>query len=144
MPFCDICGREAYLLTALVEGTELDVCEECSIHGKVLKRPKPIFKEDKKIKEERVVDFVSGYGNLVKRARERLGLNQKEFAKRLNEKETIIQKIETEKIKPTIELAKKLERSVGIKIIEELKNNTIKKEKRKEISQFTFGDFIKT
>ncbi len=144
MPYCDICGKEAYLLTALIEGSELSVCDECSVYGKVLKRPKPIFKEDKKVEEERMVDFVSGYGELVKRGREKLGLNQQEFAKRINERETIIQKIETEKIKPTIELARRLERFLGIKMIEELKKEDVKKEKRKEAGPFTFGDFIKS
>jgi len=147
MPSCDICGKEGYLVSALIEGTVLNVCEGCAIHGKILKRPSSAInsqsQKKEKFVEEKTIDFVSGYGSIIRREREKLGLTQKDFAMKINEKESTIQKIENEKIKPTIDFAKKFERIFGIKIIEEVKEEEIKREKKKEKNFFTLGDFIK-
>ena len=31
---CDMCGKDAPLFRTLVEGTEINVCEDCTRHGK--------------------------------------------------------------------------------------------------------------
>ena len=85
---------------------------------------------------------VSNYGSLIKNAREKMGLKQEELAKKLNEKESIIQKIETANFKPGMKLAKKLERFFGIKLIEEVEVEKVKIKKESSES-FTLGHFIK-
>ena len=145
---CDMCGSAGRLQRALVEGTEMDVCEGCAKFGKVLRRPITFVnkgKETKKIiaKPEKVTIIVSGFGNKVKKARERLGLTQEEFSKKVAEKESLIQQIETEKIKPKIETARKIERALDIHLVEEYEEEGSSFSVPQKTKEFTIGDMIK-
>ncbi len=69
--------------------------------------------------EEAETDFlVEGFGQAIKRARDQRQWHQRELAQKLNEKESIISKIETGKFEPDAKLARKLEKLLGIKLIE--------------------------
>ncbi len=144
---CDLCGKVGNSLNrALIEGVELNVCSECSKFGNVLAPIKRnVGKEPIKEfppKEEKIELLVEDYAEIIKKKRESMGLTQKEFANKLNEKESAIHKIETGAIEPSLSLAKKLERILGVKLIEEHQEKheaiTIKK-----AEGFTLGDFIK-
>ena len=146
---CDLCGKvDERLNRALIEGVELNVCNDCSRFGKVLGSVKKFAKEHlrkEKLqeKEEKVELLVEDYHDIIKKGRELMGLSQKDFASRLNEKESVVHKIETGAFEPQLELAKRLEKILGVKLVEEIeeKHEPIKK-KREE--GFTIGDFIKT
>ncbi|MEM3194056.1 MAG: helix-turn-helix domain-containing protein, partial [Candidatus Bathyarchaeia archaeon] len=60
---------------------------------------------------------VEGFGLIVQRARERMGLTPEELGRRIGEKESVIKKIESEKIIPDIRLASKLEHALKIRIL---------------------------
>ena len=119
MPNCEICGHFGNLKKAIVENTMLNVCDNCLKFGKVI-----LIKEDKKenkvVKkiEEPLQIIVPNYNKLIKEAREKIGLKQSELALKLNEKESIIHKLETGNLKPPIALARKLEKFLNIKLIE--------------------------
>jgi len=42
MAVCEMCGKEDRLVTAEVEGGELQVCSVCSKYGKIKKKPQSI------------------------------------------------------------------------------------------------------
>ncbi len=145
---CDLCGKtEDNLNRAVVEDVELHVCASCSKFGKVLgpvkrlaqKKLKPILQE----KQERIDMIVEGYADIIKKRRESMGLTQKDFAKRLSEKESTVHKVETGILQPSLLLAKKLQKLLKVKLIEEYEelHESIKKKKD---DGFTLGDFIKT
>ncbi len=145
---CDLCGKETELLRALVEGTELTVCSSCSKYGKVTGKARAFVPEskkpheDKKAAAEEPIDAVVGnFGELLKRKRETLGLSQSDFAKKIAEKESILQKLETGGIKPTLDRARELERMLGLKLVEELREEPVSQQKSKEV--MTLGDFVK-
>lgn len=143
MAACELCGTDTRLVTALVEGTELNVCQKCGQYGKILK--KPVMKRKptpKPIVPEVTEKIVSNYSSKIGTARRQEKMTQEEFAKMLNEKESIIQKIEAGSFKPSISLARKLERKLNIKLVEEDKALpiNIKTEKR---GPLTIGDLIK-
>ena len=75
--------------------------------------------------------------------RESMQLTQEDFAKQLNERVTVLQKIESGITKPTLDLARKLESILHIKIIEEKKEETVLLEETKKSGFFTIGDFVK-
>lgn len=150
---CDLCGKVDEMLSrALIEGVELTVCSACSKFGKVLApviryNPKEQHKmlerkNNARENEEKVKLLVEGYAGIIKKKRESIGMTQKDFAARINEKESMIHKIETSSLEPDLNLAKKLERELGIKIIEEYeeKHEVLK---GKKAEGFTLGDFIK-
>jgi len=147
---CEMCGKKTELFKAIVEGTELKICDGCSKFGKITSRVKENFKKTKKkieIEQEELPEIIqiisSDYSNKVKSSRESLGLKQEELAKKLNEKESIIHKIETGHFEPNISLARKLEKFLKIKLVEEEK---IEKEKSVKINSsegLTIGDILK-
>ena len=148
---CEMCGAETSLFKALIEGTELKVCSNCAKFGKIkgkVRQPETSKKAKKEIKEEEepevIETIVPGYSGRVKKARESAGLKQEELAKKLNEKESIIHKIETGHYEPDIALAKKLERFFKIALVEEQKVEKQEKQKTAFSAEgFTIGDIIK-
>jgi len=131
MPSCELCGRNPSVFDCEVEGTMMRVCQDCSRFGKVKGKSnvKIVFQEIKKsLPKEQEYVFVQGYGLIVKNARERLGLKQEDFAKKINEHKSLIHQVESEHIKPSIIFAKKLERALHIKIVEEVKSEPVVEE----------------
>ena len=148
MSRCDLCGKEKDLVIALIENTELNVCKNCSKFGKV-KRKANIFtpiQKSKKIEkepEEEVTErIIKGYGNLIKDAREKLNLKQEGFAKKINEKVSLIHNIESEHHEPSIKLAQKIEKFLKIRLIEETKLEKTELKTTKS-EGFTIGDILK-
>ena len=148
MPNCDICGYAGGLVRALIEGTEMDVCQDCARFGRILKRPVVFVdkgKETKKVvaRPEKIAIIVSGYGSKVKKARERVGMTQEEFARKIAEKESLVQQIESEKIKPGIETAQKIEKALNIHLVEEYEEDGSSVSVGSKTKEFTIGDMIK-
>lgn len=144
---CELCGQKPGVYAADIEGTTMKVCVDCSRFGSNKRSANvKVVVTQKRIEEEGPdYIFIQGYGKLVKAAREKLGLKQDELAKRLNERESLLHQIESEHLKPNIMLAKKLERELKIKIVEEIKpdsSSEITKPTKRE-NVFTLGDMIK-
>jgi putative transcription factor len=119
------------------------VCESCAKFGKAifvkqnLQNVKPIKKDITEI-----ISLVnSNYPIIVKNAREKQGLKQEELAKKIDEKTSLIHKVETGSMQPTILLAKKLEKVLNIKLIEvyEETHETLNFKN----SDLTIGDLIR-
>ena len=138
------------LNTAIIEGVELNVCPDCSKFGKVIAQVhRPSAKEQHKEhvrqeeqKEEKIEILVENFPEIIRKKRESLGLTQKEFAAKINEKESIVHKIETGNFIPPLSLAKKLEKVLGIKLVEEHQERHYIS-KGKKYGEYTLGDFIK-
>ncbi len=145
---CEMCGNPGKLFKTIVEGTELSVCQECSRFGKVVgvveqSIAKTIAKTKSEEPETEVMELlVEDYAEKIRKKRESLGFNQDEFAKKLNEKESLIQKIESGHFEPSIGLAKKISRMLQIKLVEEYEERH-EKQPRPKVEGFTLGDFIK-
>ncbi len=146
MGACELCGKEGELVAALIEGTEVNVCYPCGKFGKILRKPVQAIKEKLRIsspKKPEIIQMVMGdYSDKIRKARGKLNLTQKEFAKKLNEKESIIQKIETGSFKPSLGMARKLEKALRVKLIEEVEEK-ISLMEQKESKELTIGDVIK-
>ncbi len=148
---CDLCGKvDESLNRTLIENVELNVCSACSKFGKVLEPIKrPSAKEQHKQlirlhdeKEGKIELLVEDFAEIIKKRRESIGLTQKDFAKKINEKESTVHNIETGAMEPQLSLARKLEKILGVKLVEEHeeRHENIKKQKGEG---FTLGDFIK-
>ncbi len=145
MPACHICGalRES-LFKSLIEGTSVSVCEDCSRFGKTVESPKSL--QSKKFIVNRVeeIEIVErDYFLKIKNARENRGLTHGELAKLLAERESSLHHIETGKLKPTIKLAKKIEKVLGITLIsKDYIGGNISKKNISNAS-LTIGDIVK-
>jgi putative transcription factor len=124
MTSCELCGRKESAHRCEIEGTMMNVCVDCAKYGKVKGSSnfKIVVQESKKsVSTEPEYIFVQGYGKIIKDAREKTGLKQEEFAKNINEHKSLIHQVESEHIKPSIIFARKLERALKVKIVEEVK-----------------------
>ena len=142
------------LVRAQIEGVELDVCSACSKFGKIIAnvhRPSPKEQHNKfkmqtnmpqKQKEEQIDLIVENYFELIKSKRESLGMSQKDFAVKINEKESTVHNIETGHFEPPMSLARKLEKALGVKLVEQHEEKHLAVEKIKKGEGFTLGDFI--
>ncbi|MDI6737680.1 MAG: multiprotein bridging factor aMBF1 [Nanoarchaeota archaeon] len=156
MPQCEICGKATALCQCIIEGCEMSVCNACSKYGEKVSgfslpsAGKKAQKEQLKKEAARTalkgaeteISVSSGAGNKVKNAREKKGLTQEQLAKAVAEKASVIQRIESGHMSPAIATAGKLERFLGIKIVEEAEAVEVRKE-ASEDEGFTIGDLIK-
>lgn len=140
---CEICGETMAEKKIFVEGTVLNVCEECSKFGsEIRKMPQPVRKV--LAREEEVESIVADFARLVRSSREKLGLTQGQLGKKVNEKESVMVRIENGKMQPPISTAKKLESFLGIKLVEkESSAETSKKETAGKEEGVTLGDIVK-
>ncbi len=143
MPFCELCGRQIQDTKKVsIEGAIFNVCIGCSKLGKqIITKPKfempnsnqiignPQIKQTRPITMKRkmtsnynkitLTDEVildSDYHKMIREARTKKGLTHEELGMKLNEKVTLLKKIESGTIKPDQQLAKKIERFLGIKL----------------------------
>ena len=144
MTECEVCGAEIVGKTQYVQigSSKLRVCKTCARYGSVVvedagapaqahaqaqartipgighaqlaaqARRKLYEQMDREIEEGLEID--EEYGRKIKEARERAGLKQSELAQKINEKQSLLRKIEHEEILPTDEVRVKIERVLNI------------------------------
>jgi putative transcription factor len=153
---CEMCSGPNAVFKVDVEGSRLTVCEKCSMFGKVVcKVSGPSKKVSKSIDSstvsskkltETVQVIKSDYALVIKQARERLGLKQQDFAKRLMEKESVLHNIESGHMKPDIALARKLEKALKVSLVEqvevEVPSGSKDSDKKRKGEGLTIGDLI--
>lgn len=83
--------------------------------ARLTKSKKRLYEQmDQEIEEE--MEIVENYGRLIKEAREKAGLKQAELAQMINEKHSLLRKIEHEEILPTDDVQRKIERILKISL----------------------------
>jgi putative transcription factor len=148
MPQCEMCGAErASLTTAKVEGAELELCDDCADFGTEVKttsssgstkystssssgtssassgssggssssgggstRRRDMFDD--------MDEVATDYDQRIREAREGEGLSQEDLARELNEKASLIRKLERGDVLPSDEVQQKLERRLDISLVE--------------------------
>ena len=139
---CEVCGKEieGKVYKTKIEGSVMDTCDECSKLGTVQKEPpKPttvkksndferkapvrprkrsrdVYTREEEITEEIVEDFAE----ICRKGREFKGWSREELGKQIQEKVSVIKKIESGKMVPDIKLAQKIESKLNIRIIEDV------------------------
>jgi putative transcription factor len=130
------------------------LCPQCGRHGegrqptnvsapirrfiqKRVKRaqPKDIYQKMKK-------ELISNYNEEIKTARKKKGLTREDLGFKIGERTVTISKIENGDLRPSDKTITKLEKELGITLLEEVK--TITPGHTKTESGMTLGDFIKT
>lgn len=142
---CELCGRTiSRYHSVIIDGVNMKVCDDCAKYGKEIKkkipytpspptihknvrppiiRSRPVSHPITRRKPVNVDDPeepVEEYGKLMKSKREEMGLSQEELASKLQEKKNLVAKIEREEIKPDKHTAKKIEKVMGIRILEKI------------------------
>ncbi|UCD93109.1 MAG: TIGR00270 family protein [Methanobacteriota archaeon] len=85
--------------------------------------------------------LVSDYGSRIREARTKMGLSQEELGKKINEKWSVINKLETGDMRPDDKLVTKLERTLGVVLREKFTPEKV--DKRESRQALTIGDLIR-
>ncbi len=158
---CEMCGAKVHNAKFVkVEGAAIHVCQSCekfatseavkTEKGEILMPSvaQRLASRQRRRTERDVYDhgeekeLVLDYPEKVKAGRRAQGLSQDELAKQINEKKSVIVKVEAGEIHPSDKLVRKLERALGtpLRAKMELGEGT----ERQAFSQgMTLGDFIK-
>ena len=159
---CEVCGSKIYgrPYNVIIEGAKLVVCNECARHGKVvIEEPKPktmlkpraafpSFKVQSKKPSQATVEttheLVENFDLKIRQAREKLGISHEDLGKKINEKVSVLRKIETGKVKPDNVLVTKLEHALKIKLLAPSSEEKIQQTKAPKIvsRELTLGDLI--
>ena len=158
---CEVCGREVpRTKTVTIEGTVLNVCPECTRFGTeagpaaspARKRGVPLAVTERleararRMKERDVFaqsgeeDLAEDYAHRIRAARESRGWKQTELGARINERVTVIAKLESGTMVPNDNLIRRLERALEIKLKETVPAPVARKASSRE--GVTLGDLF--
>jgi putative transcription factor len=146
MPQCEMCGAESSSLTTTkVEGAELELCDSCTDFGTEVRTESSSSSSTKYSTSsssssssssstssgsssggsrrrrdmfDDMEELAADYDDRIRSAREERGLSQEDLANELNEKASLIRKLERGDILPSDEVQTKLERKLDISLSE--------------------------
>lgn len=147
---CNICGNPLANWTCTIEGITMSACDTCAKYGT---NPKKIIQEPPKKKQApaptaapektTIQVIIPNYAQLIKNAREKRGLKQADFAKLIAEKESVIHGLESGRIRPNIDLARKLERSLHITLVQQIEDSGNTTQHKSPDDTLTLGDLLR-
>lgn len=161
--FCEICGRaiKGKALRVLVDRSEMLLCPSCAKrHGKILgtyaasrRQPQSVVTSPYRTRPYRVrtrptrrreenYEVVEDYAERIREAREEMGLTREILARMVGEKESTIRRIESGKLTPSIDLAKKLERVLKITLLQPVSEGLEALREEGEEYYLTLGDVV--
>ena len=157
---CEICGKELpehNPIRAKIEGSVMVVCKECSKLGKIQKTPpKPKFRKQEKNKrlpttrnktysrnDEPSEELIDNFSNEIRNARESKNWSREDLGKKINERVSVITRIESGKMTPDIKLTKKLEKTLDIKLLEKIDNVDLNQFISNSSGERTLGNVMK-
>ena len=171
MAYCEMCGRDSKRIVSVdIEGAVLKVCPECARFGhevkahvsggkvvattgvdpekkrmleRVLERRRRIARGRDVFEEISEYGLVDDYPLRVRRAREKLGLTREDLARKINEKESVISRVESGHILPDRHLVRKLEKALHIRLRGKVtRSNAEYKTGKYDDGGLTLGDLI--
>ncbi len=140
---CEVCGREilGQPQRRVIEGAKLTVCGRCAAFGKsdwsptrtvpigpaptplgqrmppVPRQPRPPRNDVDSVEQS---ELIEDYGAQIRKARQRLGLTEKDLAMKMQEKESVVKKLEKEELTPDNKMIAKIRRVLGINLVERI------------------------
>jgi putative transcription factor len=120
---CEVCGNPIHgeLMSALIDGSILRVCNNCaklgtpSTHRDVrIAPPQPRVMRSPPLDE---LELRRDFNLLIKQARQKMGLSQEDLGRRINEKPSVIRLLESGKLKPSDNLARKFAHFLKIEVL---------------------------
>lgn len=132
---------------------KLIVCNDCKKFGSNVVQttskqptPKVAYVPKKIVKKAHEVNLPEytireDYAEIIKKGRENMGMTQDMLASTVGERLSVIKKIESGKMKPTIELAKKIEKLLKVSLLE-IDSSKFEIEKLSKKSDLTVADIL--
>jgi putative transcription factor len=126
---CEVCGSEIRGRPSyrIIEGGRMTVCARCADFGsrdwdprqrsaprrRLQRRTQP----RNEVEAAEVLELVEDYGTKIRKARQARRMTVEDLAKKINEKESVIKKLEKEELSPDRNLVRKIKNSLGLEIL---------------------------
>ncbi len=140
MPECDICGSTGEVRKMIIEGATVSACRRCQAFGKdipskksnltrktpssVKQAPFPAKRSEnyrrmpsRSRKPEKML--IDNFGEAITQARSKKGLSRRELGMQINERESLLVRIEHERLTPSDSVIDKIERALDINLYTE-------------------------
>ena len=154
---CELCGRDCFeCRPAVVDGVRMMLCPGCMRYGEAVSGgveapvvvQKPLLGRIRRPKVKDVYEgmnkeLVSGWNELIKQARMKKGLSREELGFRIGERTVTVAKIENGDLRPSDKIVEKLEKELGITLVEEVRDISAGS-RGSHPEGLTLGDFLKT
>ncbi len=169
---CEMCGTEtASPRTAKIEGAELQVCDECVDFGTEIRQGPADSSSSTKYSTDSsggsrssgssggggggrsrrrrrdmfddMDELAEDYDGRIREAREAAGLSRADLAGQLNEKASLIGKLERGESLPSDDVRRKLERALDVDLVEGAGDEETEWSGGGEASGMTLGDVVK-
>jgi putative transcription factor len=163
---CEVCGRHisGKPYKAIIERARLVVCSDCAKLGSIsweLKAPekpvtrakasRPVTPKPKAAVKpqsslEPTLELTEDFGTCIRQAREARGLTHENLGRRINEKVSVLKKLESQKMTPDLKLVEKLQYALKIKLLIPVKKEKLPKGflTASPTKAITLGDLIKS
>jgi putative transcription factor len=139
---CEVCGKEILgpPQRRVIEGAKLTVCSRCAPFGSSewgVSRPAPVkttssgrvsmmptlaprprIRND--VESVESLELIEDYGAQIRKARQKLGLSEKDLAKKMQEKESVVKNLEKQDLTPDQRLIAKIKKYLSLDIVERL------------------------
>lgn len=128
---CEICGKtlSEHPKRVKIDGSIMTVCDECAKFGIIQKEPPKsrfIKRNNKKRKpktkqqrnDEPQEELIEDYNEIIRKKRESNNWTREQLGQKINEKVSVINRIESGKMVPDTKLIKKLEKTLDIELLE--------------------------
>ncbi len=155
---CELCGKECgdRGKIAIVDGVQMLLCPSCLKYAQSVKQEDipPVLKQrllkrvhrtskTKDIYEKMDKELIPDWHVVIRNAREKKGFSREELGFRIGERTVTIAKIENGELRPSDDIARKLEKQLDIKLFEEVEKISLSQNRGTATQGFTLGDFIK-
>lgn len=129
MQYCDICGApiEGQPYVIKLDNAVLHVCKRCATSygaAPASQQPqrraepprRPVAQRPQRTQADRY-EVIEEYAEVIRRARESLGISREALASYIGVKESVLRRVESGQLVPDVQLARKLERALGVKLL---------------------------
>jgi putative transcription factor len=157
---CEMCGKKVGTRRYMVEGTVMNLGLECAKYGTPLDAPAPagsaaavhqnLERRATRSAPRSVFDadamvLVEDYGARIHKAREAKGFTLDQLGNKVSARVPELKHIEAGKLRPGDDLAKRLEKELGITLMEKVEGPppSVSGQKPKSGAGLTIGDLLK-
>jgi putative transcription factor len=160
---CELCGRECKGgKEAIIDGAKMFVCPDCMKYAEGFVQQEPVkpsstsapqrlfAKKTQKMERDIYKDkgmereLVTNWNHLIEQGRKKKGLTREELGFKIGERTVTIAKLENGDLRPSDQTIAKLEKELGIQLMEEIKKIPTPGSQTRTQGGFTLGDFLKS
>jgi putative transcription factor len=151
---CEICGKKiiGQPIKTKIESSVMNTCKECSKFGKVQRetpRPQGQFRRSspgpsRKFRSTKPsYEVIEDYNKVVRESREKKGWSREKLAEKIYEKVSVINRIESGRMIPDMKLSRKLEKTLGIILLEKTDETIAEEVSSSNVRGATIGDIAR-